>query len=227
MKSTGSHVRAAQCAIACLLATSAWAAQAQSHRVVGDGVLRTEVRELPAFTALSENGAFTINAQSSSSAQLVQISGDENIVPLITTDVVNGKLVLGVKKGYSLQPKLEMKADLQAATLKSIKSAGASNFTVTGLTGPSFNLLISGSSGASLSGQVTEAKLQVSGAGTINGRALVASNGVATISGTGNITINATDTLNASIPGSGTISYLGNPVVTQHITGVGSVVSIK
>ena len=46
-------------------------------------------------------------------------------------------------------------------------------------------------------------------------------------SGTGSAVVNAAQTLDVTIGGTGTISYLGSPTVTKDISGVGSVVAAK
>jgi hypothetical protein len=194
------------------------------QQVVGDGVLLMEVRELPAFTALSTSAAIDVDATASRPVQRVQISGDENIVPLITTDVVKGKLKIGLRKGYSIQTTLELKADLEVAALASIDVVGAASVTASGLAGPGFRYSVSGASKGTLSGRVTDVSYSISGAGTIDGGALAASKGSATIAGSGQITVDASDSLDALITGSGTVYYLGNPVVTKRILGSGAVV---
>jgi hypothetical protein len=212
----------------CLTATDpsscqAFGASTGYQQVVGDGVLLTEVRELPAFTALSSSAAITIDALASRPAQRVQISGDENIVPLITTDVVDGRLKIGVRPGYSIQTRLALKADLEVASLGSIDISGSSSVKAAGLAGQTFRYSISGWSAATLSGSVGEVIYSLPGSGSIDGEALAASKGSARISGSGRIVVNASDSLNAVISGSGSIYYLGTPAVTKRITGIGTV----
>jgi hypothetical protein len=53
---------------------------------------------------------------------------------------------------------------------------------------------------------------------------LAAHNVHAVLSGSGNIFVTATDSLDASVPGSGAISYAGNPQdVTKSVTGSGEI----
>jgi hypothetical protein len=43
------------------------------------------------------------------------------------------------------------------------------------------------------------------------------------VSGVGNVIVNAQRTLKASISGAGVIEYLGDPQVTEHVSGIGRV----
>ena len=46
-------------------------------------------------------------------------------------------------------------------------------------------------------------------------------NSSAEISGSGNVTVNTLDVLDAKISGSGNATYAGNPQASQHISGSG------
>ena len=43
------------------------------------------------------------------------------------------------------------------------------------------------------------------------------------MSGVGNVVLHADQTLDASISGAGVIEYVGNPTVTEHVSGIGRV----
>jgi hypothetical protein len=83
---------------------------------------------------------------------------------------------------------------------------------------------ISGSGAINLIGTATTASHLISGSGNLNAFSLLSDNVQATISGSGNMYVNAEKQLNVSISGSGSLYYLGNPSTNVNISGSGSVI---
>jgi hypothetical protein len=74
------------------------------------------------------------------------------------------------------------------------------------------------------SGTVTRLDVSLDGSGNAQLAQLAARDVHAVLSGSGRIVTRATDTLQASVPGSGTIVYTGNPAhVTTSVTGSGTI----
>ena len=59
--------------------------------VRGSGVRKTEKRDLPSFTAIETIGAFEVQVNCQKPASF-EIEADDNILPLIQTEVRNGVL---------------------------------------------------------------------------------------------------------------------------------------
>lgn len=74
-----------------------------------------------------------------------------------------------------------------------------------------------------LEGVARSLDIKVSGAGHVDAEKLKSKDVSIIIEGVGTGTVYATETLYAKIEGVGKISYEGNPVVTKHIEGLGSV----
>jgi hypothetical protein len=71
---------------------------------------------------------------------------------------------------------------------------------------------------------VTVLDVSLAGSGDAELQQLVARDVHAIVNGSGRILVDATNTLDASVPGSGVVVYSGNPVhVTSSITGSGAV----
>src|SRR3712207_1838364 len=64
--------------------------------VNGSGNLISETRQVAGFSAVDLDGVGELNIQQGSTESLL-IEGDDNIVPLITSTVRNGRLVLDIK----------------------------------------------------------------------------------------------------------------------------------
>jgi hypothetical protein len=73
-------------------------------------------------------------------------------------------------------------------------------------------------------GRARRVEVRLNGSGDAKLQGVVAREAHAKLSGTGRIAVNATESLDASIPGTGSIEYSGNPrQVRKSVDGVGSV----
>jgi hypothetical protein len=109
-------------------------------------------------------------------------------------------------------------------TLSELTLAGGGNIVVDGIKTQSLTVTLSG--GGNLTGSGTAGSLGVtlSGSGNVWFTGLVADNVQAVLSGSGNIFVTATKSVDASVPGSGTINYAGNPKhVTKSVMGSGAI----
>src|SRR5216117_4037518 len=68
--------------------------------VRGSGVRKTEKRELPAFTSIETTGAFEVEVTCQKPASF-EIEADDNILPLIQTEVRDGVLRVTTTRSYS------------------------------------------------------------------------------------------------------------------------------
>src|SRR5581483_1904312 len=85
----------------CLLVLSVAGCKAMLgiNKVQGSGTAKTEKRDVARFTAIEANFHGVINVAAQAPASL-SISGDDNIVSLITTEVKNGTLYIKSDKDY-------------------------------------------------------------------------------------------------------------------------------
>jgi hypothetical protein len=116
---------------------------------------------------------------------------------------------------------------LTAGALKTdelrIAGAGGTAIRIDALTARSLQLAGAGALRADLAGQVTDQTVTITGAGEYRGAKLVSQNATVTVAGAGQVVINAEQALRADISGAGSVDYLGNPKVTEHVSGVGRV----
>src|SRR5690606_20528806 len=76
----------------------------------------------------------------------------------------------------------------------------------------------------SLSGTTSQLHITSKGAGSIVAEDLLAENVAINLSGAGNVTVNATQSLDIDISGVGNVSYKGNPSkLKKNIKGLGSI----
>lgn len=87
----------------------------------------------------------------------------------------------------------------------------------------SVKLVNSGSGITSLSGNVKNQEINISGTGEYKAKELQSNAATVEIDGSGLATVNVINQLNIIINGSGHVSYLGNPNIQQQVTGSGTV----
>ena len=104
--------------------------------------------------------------------------------------------------------------------------SGSGTIGAEGVDVDEFTIALSGSGTVSASGRAQHIDVELNGSGDVQLQELVAQDVRATMSGTGRIAVHATESLDASVPGTGSIVYTGNPPqVRKSVNGVGSVTS--
>lgn len=187
----------------------------------GSGTVVTVSRDVPSFTKIDFTGAASVSI-SVGKKTAVAISGDDNIVPLIHTDVRGGTLVISEKHGYSTENGLDIRVSTPA--LDSSILSGAGSVTADGIHAKSFAADVRGAGRLHLAGETKSLDVDVSGVGAVELGSLVARDARVTLSGTGSIRVYATGTLDATVNGVGSITYGGNPAhVHTHVNGLGAI----
>jgi hypothetical protein len=191
------------------------------HGVNGSGNRKTEKRDLAAFAAIETSGAFEVEVNCQKPASL-EIEADDNLLPLVQTEVRDGVLHVSTTKGYSSSGGIVLR--ITVPDLASIKSTGAGKFNVAGVKNDAFEIRSTGAATVVASGQSKSLKISSTGAGTIDAHNLRASDADVSVTGAANVDVYATDELDVTVSGAGRVSYNGNPKVNKKISGAGQVV---
>lgn len=184
----------------------------------------TESRDVEAFDSIEIGGAFELIVHVDPTAtQRVEVSGDDNIVPKVTTKVSGGELDVEIGAGM-VRPKLDMKIEVWVPALTGLEASGAADITVEGLHGERFDLDLSGASETTLRGEVDLFEVDLSGASDLDARDLHAKIVELELSGAGDAEVWASDRLDADVSGAGDVRYFGDPKeVKQDVSGAGSI----
>lgn len=129
--------------------------------VEGNGVLREETREVPAFVGLALSDGIQATVTAGAAQQLVKVSGDENVLQYVDTVVVERASVgrvLEVKTESSYQSRNPLRVSVSVPAVSYLAATGASPVTVTGAAATDFtveaadgsHLVLSGGGGANL-----------------------------------------------------------------------------
>jgi uncharacterized repeat protein (TIGR01451 family) len=209
-----------------LLFVSNSVAQATSTQgcaiVTGSGNVISETRAVSGFSAITLQQVGRVVIQQGSS-ESVQVTADDNVVPLMTTTVQNGILLLGITPNSCIQQASDLTFTVSVVDLDAVTITGAGSAKLEQIELPNLALTLAGAGRIDASGRVDQLNASISGVGSIGAASLISRSAQAAISGAGSIILNATETLNVLITGAGSVLYYGNPQVTQQITGVGTV----
>jgi Putative auto-transporter adhesin, head GIN domain len=189
--------------------------------VEGSGKPTREVRPVTGFSAIDISSA--INAEIAiGAAERVEISGDDNLVPLVATEVNGKRLVIETRK--RVRPKLPLVARITALRLGALDVSGSSNVALHGVHEDRLALDLSGSAVIRGDGTVGQLDIDVSGSGSLELDQLAAERASVTVSGSGNVVLAVSRALDVHISGSATVTYRGDPEVKQDISGSGRLV---
>jgi Putative auto-transporter adhesin, head GIN domain len=208
--------------IVVLLMVSSLAAGCMLHhdQVVGSGQRRREKREIAAFTSISTEGAYEVEVVSQKPLGL-EIEGDDNILPLITTDVSNGVLHIKSKRGFSVSRPIVLK--ISTPNIDAIAASGAGSVEVSDLKNDKFEIDSNGAPSIKVSGETGEINIEANGAGKIDAQKLRAAKGTVEANGVAKIQVFARDELNVTVSGPSSVVYSGDPKLNKTVNGPGSV----
>ncbi len=210
-----------------LLASGLWGCTAVpgvSLVVQGSGEVVSEAREVGDFDAvqLASTGELRIT-QGESTALTVE--ADDNILPLIVTEVRGGTLVIDTKSNRIINTSREPIYTLTVTTLEGIGVSGSGAVVAGPLDSETLILDVSGSGSVQLERVATnEMNMQVSGSGNVNVDALTTQATSIDIGGSGDVTLAGETTSQAvNISGSGEYGSenLSSQTATVGISGSG------
>jgi hypothetical protein len=211
--------------------------------VRGSGNVVTEERPVSGVSRVELTGIGDLQVTLGDQESLT-IEAEENLIPLISTEVRGNTLTIGTERNQNLLPTEPIRYYLTVPSLESVSISGLSNVNLPDLSADSFQIEISGAGNATIDslqagsldvalpglggleihgGQVPDMRVVISGAGNFNAPDLQTARASVDISGMGSTTLRVSEQLDASISGSGSVKYYGNPSVNQSVSGLGRV----
>lgn len=201
-------------------------ASCDSRRIVGNGQITTEQRELPMFSHIQVLGSIELNIKQGD-AQSLSVQADSNVIPVVITKVENGHLIISTKSGVIFSTKHPIIVNIVAKQVLQIQSSGANQIKVTGLKGEGLNLSFNGSSEAKLIGQVKQVSYNLVGTAHVDAKKLQSDIANVHISGASELSLSVSKLLSAKISGVGNVIYYGEPQVNQEVYGLGKLIQRK
>ena len=191
------------------------------HGVRGSGVRKTEQRDVTAFDSIDASGAFDVEVACQKPASF-EIEADDNILPLVQTEVRDGVLRITTTRSYTSTGGIKLR--INVPDLVSIKSTGAGKFNISGVKNDKFEIRSTGAATVVASGQSKSVKISSTGAGKIDAHDLRANDADVSVTGAAGVDVYATDELDVNVSGAGRVTYSGNPKVNKKVSGAGQVI---
>lgn len=208
-----------------------------SIKGAGEPVMNT--RDLGSFQAVSISGIGDIYLHKGS-VRPIEITAEPNIHDYLETRVENGKLMVGVKPGYSISTDKGVTIHVWSPTCDAAEGSGLTKIkAVDGVVQDAFRINVSGSAAfegdvnvrdlrtnisslaeATITGRTQKHTVHVSGSGTLEASDLKSSECEVDISSLGNAKISCEKHLDCSVSGSGELS--GNLTVERLNTSISS-----
>lgn len=219
-------------------------AQSWWRAVRGNGNVVKKDLSLPEMDAFSLSFSGDVYLRQGAE-QAVTVEMEENLVEYLNTEVRGGKW--RIKFDRNVRNRRPVKVYLTVRDLREVSVSGSGSivgentFTdlsdvdigVSGsgdiqldLEGRELDVSVSGSGDITLGGKADRVSVGVSGSGDIRCDELVAATGNVRISGSGDVTIHATEELQIRISGSGDVAYKGTPRLSAKSSGSGDVTAM-
>jgi hypothetical protein len=204
---------------------------------------RGATRSVSGFHAVSLQGIGTMIITQGETESLT-IEAEEKVLKRIETVVQDGTLFIRPDRSFRAREQITYR--LGAIQLDGIATAGTGNAQMEQLTTDQLQLVVdgagsigiaalsattlaasaSGTGEIGLAGTVDSQTVSLSGTARYLAAALASRVAVIEVQGTGQATLRVSESLDATVGGTGRVEYLGDPVVQQSVSGVGSVTKI-
>src|SRR6266576_1407413 len=137
--------------------------------VSGSGNRQTQKRDIAPFTSIATEGAFTIDVVSQKPVSL-EVEGDDNILPLITTEVSNNVLHIKNVRSYSVHEPINVR--ISVPNLEGLTVSGAGKISITGLKNDKFEIDSNGAPTITVAGETDLIDIDTNGAAKIDAHKL-------------------------------------------------------
>lgn len=176
-----------------------------NNKVTGIGPVVTKTLNLPPFSKIENTGVANFYV-TIGDPQAVVLKAQQNIIDVMTYEVINGTLFVGIEKNTSIENAEEIRFEITINEISDIKLVGVGNFELSG----DFQ---------------DELSISLTGVGNVEAYGLEVGNCMIVSTGVGDCKVMVRDELNVTITGIGTVYYKGNPTVSQSVSGMGNLIN--
>lgn len=190
--------------------------------VKGSGNFITEKRDLSRFKGVHAGGAMQLEITVGKDFS-VELEGDDNILPLIKTEV-RGDTLHFERKESRTWSRNRVIARITMPELSDLDVSGASSATANNVKAESLTIDASGASKIEISGEARVLTVDLSGASRLEAGNLKTTRANVEASGASKAVVFASEVIEADASGASRISYSGNPKsVSKDASGASSV----
>jgi Putative auto-transporter adhesin, head GIN domain len=192
--------------------------------VAGSGNIVNENREISNFKAIEVGGIFQVEITAQKDFS-VEIQADDNLLPLIKTEVDGG--VLKIESTEKFKSKSPIIVKISAPNIEEMEVSGASKVSLVDLNNESLNVNASGASKITIAGVTKILDVDVSGASKVDAENLKSEDTSIEASGASSVGVSVYGDLKTNASGASNIRYSGTPKNVENKTSGASSVKAK
>lgn len=188
----------------------------------GTGNIISQPREVSDFDSVSLTGTGNL-VIAQTGAESLTITADDNLLPYLTSTVKGSRLILGSRSNTSISPTQEITYRLTVKHLNAMEVSGSGQIDAKNIDTERLAVQLSGAGSVTISGKSDSQEVSIEGIGSYKGENLQSKTGMVSVSGSGEALVQVSDRLDARISGCGSVKYIGDPIVQQSISGIGTI----
>jgi hypothetical protein len=173
--------------------------------VIGTGPIITRNLDLSSFSKIENIGISNFYI-TTGSPQKVVLKAQQNIIDVMTWEVVNQSLKVGLEKDVSIKDYEEIRFEITVPEINDIELVGIGDIELSG-------------------DDQSELSVNLTGVGSVKAYEMKVNTCNITLSGVGDCKVYVINELNVTIAGVGYVYYKGDPNINSTITGVGKLIN--
>jgi hypothetical protein len=180
--------------------------------IVGSGNVASEDRAVEDFHGLIASGVGRVEIRHGASESL-RITADDNILPILTSEVRNGRLVLGTEPGTSYRTHNDVLFEITVRELDEVTVSGVMAVDASGIDTDRFEVNVSGVSRLTAAGRADRQSVLIAGVSRYDAEDLASRTVEIDVTGLSSAVVRVSERLTGSASGGSVLEYIGNPVV--------------
>ena len=179
---------------------------AMGPTLTGSGTLKSETRQVGAFDVVQSKGSIDVEVRIAPQAA-VTVEADDNVLGVIRTRVEDGILVVDTQGNWSSHH--DPVVHIAVPHLKALGIDGSGDAKLIGYSGEKLGIRVRGSGDVHGDGRVDNLKIVIQGSGDVDLKNLEAKDAQVRIDGSGDASVDVSKSLDATIHGSGDVTWSG------------------
>lgn len=176
--------------------------------VIGSGRVVRQARPVGDFSRLEARGATNVQIRVGAAPSLI-IEADDNLIPLVTSNVSDGMLELDTRGSF--RTRSPVRVHVTVPDIRYVATSGSGNVIVQGVANDQLHLVTRGSGNLRAQGRTADLQVTVQGSGNANMHGLSSTSARVSVMGSGNAWLATSGAVRAESRGSGNIFVGGSP----------------
>jgi Putative auto-transporter adhesin, head GIN domain len=198
-----------------IIVLAAMAAGCGLFRVTGEGPIRSERRQAGAFSRIEVSTGIGVTVRMGPTRSL-EVRAQENIVPIIATNVEGDALRIRSTRSYSASEGVEV--TVVTPMIAGISMSGGSQGRIEGLETERLDIDLDGGARLTVKGVASSVALDASGGSSAELANLSATTITLEVSGGSTATVQASNEVSGSASGESRVTVLGDPAVRVEVS---------